>query len=86
MLAKVLAFPMAAELHQPFPSDRETERTGVSKCTSCLDPVDPTTYFALETLCERCDASESHPYSGGQPSGFRPYDREDVRAEIARRG
>ncbi len=78
---------MAAEPQELFPSERREERTGIHRCTRCLTSVDSATYFALDTLCARCDAQEGHPDAGsGQPNSYTPYDRPEVREAIGRRG
>lgn len=78
---------MAADPHV-FPDDRTSARTGISRCTGCLAKVDAETFLALDTLCEECDSKERapSPFAGGNSSGFSPFDREDVREQIGRRG
>lgn len=84
MAAKVLTFPMAEESLHPFPSERTEARTGSHSCTVCLQPVESDEYFGFDHAHEVCaDRPESDPSA---PSGWRPVDRPEVRAEIERRG
>jgi hypothetical protein len=83
MNGRVLKF-VAADPHL-FPEDRISVRTGVSRCTSCLTTVDLETYLALDTLCADCDAKDE-PVAQISTRSFRPYDRDEVREEIGRRG
>lgn len=79
---------MPADPHQPFPTERGSERTSIHKCIVCLDAVvDAEEFFANDHAHSECADRDVTPLAGGgQPSGFRPIDREEVRDEIARRG